>query len=549
RVPMWAAFAAPERVSRVAVVEPPDGQTPGRSRTFGELEADTAALAAGLADLGVEPGDRVALLVPPGIALATVLYACWRRGAVPVLADAGLGARGITQALRAAAPAFIVGIPRALAAARALRWPGRLIATADTPAAVRSALGAETDLQELIERGRELPATATPAPDADAAIAFTSGATGPSKGVVYTHRQLEAQREAIRSTYDIDDADRLVAAFAPFALYGPALGITCVVPDMDVTAPGTLTAPALAAAVDAVEATLVFASPAALRNVVATADDVADEHRPALAGVRLLLSAGAPVPAELLRAATGLLPAAVPHTPYGMTEALPVADIDLATIESAAAGAPVRDGVCVGRPIAGVEVAVRELDAHGVPDGDRTDQPGVTGELLVRAAHVKDRYDRRWVAQRASARDIGWHRTGDVGHLDVDGRLWVEGRLAHVITTATGVVTPVGVERAVETGVDHLTMAAAVGVGPVGTQQLVVVVQTDPLAPKAQLAPASLAAAVRRAVTEAGITTPVASVLVAPTLPVDIRHQSKIDRGRLATWASDILAGGRIGAP
>lgn len=544
RRPLWSALTDASRADRLAVLEPADGDDAVR-RTFGELHDDVEALAHGLQGAGVTAGARVALLIPPGVELATVLYACWRLGATPVLADAGLGARGITSALQAAAPDHLVGIPRALAAARALRWPGRRIATADTPATVRRATSTSLGIDELLAAGREARAGGAdplpvPHPDADAAIAFTSGATGPSKGVVYTHRRLEAQREALRRTYRITDDDRLVAAFAPFALYGPALGITSIVPDMDVTAPGTLTARALAQAVDDVDATMVFASPAALRNVVATGDDVDDGHRPALKGVRLLLSAGAPVPAELLAAAGGLFPEAEPHTPYGMTEALPVADIALDDIVAAGVG----DGVCVGRPIDGVEVVVTPLDERGRATGAHTTTPGVTGELLVRAAHVRDRYDRRWVAQLASGRDVSWHRTGDVGHLDTDGRLWVEGRLAHVITTAEGVRTPVGIERTVETGVDHLHSAAAVGVGPAGNQQLVVVLQTDPPAPRAQLAPTTLLDAVRRVVDS-----PVAAVLVARTLPVDIRHQSKIDRARLSAWAGEILAGGRIGEP
>src|SRR5665809_41863 len=120
--------------------------------------------------------------------------------------------------------------------------------------------------------GRDRIASAhSPDPDEEAAVLFTSGATGPAKGVVYTLAQLSAQIEAVRSTYRLTEADRLVAAFAPFALYGPALGVGAVVPDMTVTAPGTLTAAALADAADAIDATVVFASPAALRNVVATA--------------------------------------------------------------------------------------------------------------------------------------------------------------------------------------------------------------------------------------------------------------------------------------
>jgi acyl-coenzyme A synthetase/AMP-(fatty) acid ligase len=161
----------------------------------------------------------------------------------------------------------------------------------------------------------------------------------------------------------------------------------------------------------------------------------------------------------------------------------------------------------------------------------------------VRAAHVKDRYDRLWATERASARTTGWHRTGDVGHLDDLGRLWVEGRLVHVVTGPEGPVTPVGVEQRVE-ALAGVTAAACVGVGPAGTQQVVVVVVPSSEGTPAGLAPADLAGAVR-----AAAAVPVAAVLVTPSLPVDIRHASKVDRAAVARWADRVLAGGRIGRP
>src|SRR6185437_7617621 len=113
---------------------------------------------------------------------------------------------------------------------------------------------------------------------------------------------------------------------------------TSVTPDMDVTAPKTLTAAALADAAAAVDATAVFASPAALANVLVTADGLTDEHRVALSNVELLLSAGAPIPEPLLAKVQSLMPAATLHTPYGMTEALPVTDISLDGIRAAGSG-------------------------------------------------------------------------------------------------------------------------------------------------------------------------------------------------------------------
>jgi acyl-coenzyme A synthetase/AMP-(fatty) acid ligase len=296
-----------------------------------------------------------------------------------------------------------------------------------------------------------------------------------------------------------------------------------------VTAPGTLTAAALADAVAAVDATVVFASPAALRNVVDTFErsrkrsrehqrSRSREQQPLepLEGVTLLISAGAPVPAALLRQARALLPKAQAHTPYGMTEVLPVTDVTLEEIEEAGTG----EGICVGRPLPGVRVAV---------DGE-------TGEIMVAAEHAKDRYDALWLTEDASSHrtaEAGWHRTGDVGHLDQSGRLWVEGRLVHVIDTAAGRLTPVGIEQRVET-LPGVGRAAAVGVGPRGTQQLVVVAETGTTG----LASVELLDAVRRVAGH-----PVAAVLTIRALPTDIRHNSKIDRREVARWATRMLAG------
>lgn len=519
---------------RVAIAETTGG---GRAIDFADLADEIARTARGLAGAGVRPGDRVALMVPPGIDLAVSLFACWRAGAVIVLVDSGLGPRGMSAAIGSAHPAHLIGIPRALAAARALRWPGRPICTTELGGAARRALGVAADLPELRRAGGDLP----PPPSSSdvAAVVFTSGATGPSKGVVYTHRQLEAQRDALVARYGITHADRLVAAFAPFALYGPAIGISSVVPDMDVAAPATLTAAALGDAAVAIDATMVFASPAALANVVRTAGDLTDAHRRAFGSVRLLLSAGAPVRPALLRAAAELFPNAVARTPYGMTECLPVADIDLAGIESATGG----DGVCVGHPLPGVDVQVRPLDGRGRPGGDLTADPGVVGEVVVRAPHARAGYDRLWHTQSLASRPPGWHATGDVGHLDEQGRLWIGGRLGHVITTAAGPVTPVRPEQAIES-VPGVAAAAVVGVGPEGDQRPVAVIERDEPTRRSRLADLALADRARAA---AGIE--LVAVFEVPALPVDRRHNSKIDRTRVAAWAEHALAGGRLGRP
>ncbi|QNE45199.1 alpha/beta fold hydrolase [Frigoribacterium sp. NBH87] len=524
------------------------------------LSRRVTEIALGLRKHGVRPGDRVSLLVQPGADLTAVLYACVRLGAVVVVADAGLGVQGLTRAVRGSWPDHVIGQLPGLTAARALGWPGRVVSTQRLSPVVAAALGVETSLPEIAALGRragralaELPPA--PAADAPAAILFTSGSTGPAKGVVYTHGQLTALRDALADQYGVGPGTGLVAGFAPFALLGPALGATSVTPDMDVTSPRTLTARAVAAAAAAVDATVVFLSPAALTNVVATADALDARDRAALAGVETFLSAGAPVSERLLAAAGELMPGATPHTPYGMTEGLLMTDVTLDGVRAAAVD-PAANGVCVGVPAATTRVLIAPLDDRGRASDTASDAPGVTGEIVVSAPHLKRGYDRLWLTDRASVRGVPgaaagaserWHRTGDVGHLDDRGRLWVEGRLPHVLTTASGPLTPVAAEQAVEALAD-VARAAVVGVGPAGTQQVVVVVETAARSRRPGLAAAPLAAAVREAV-HAAVGHRVAAVLVVPDLPTDVRHNSKIDRARLASWAGSVLSGGRMVRP
>jgi acyl-CoA synthetase (AMP-forming)/AMP-acid ligase II/pimeloyl-ACP methyl ester carboxylesterase len=535
RPPVWAALderaaATPEAPAFV------DGASLAVT-SMGELQRMVHGVAGGLADLGVRPGDRVALLVPPSVELVACVYGVWRAGGVTVIADRGLGIGGLGRAVRAADVQWVIGPRPALAAARALRWaPGaRRIAVEPSPVQ-----GAVTTFADLVAGSHPLPPE--PSLDDPAAVLFTSGATGPAKGVRYRHGQLAAQRDALAATYGITTDDRLVAAFAPFALYGPALGIASTIPDVDVAKPGTLTAAALRTAISSVDATIVFASPAALANVVRTATPgTTFEH------IRLALSAGAPVPVATLEAIARLMPGTELHTPYGMTECLPVADVSLTEIHRALDADDPVGGVCVGHPVPGASVRIAPLGFDAVAPLGAPEPVGRTGEVLVHTPWVSDGYDGLWRTQR-DARPIDadgrtWHRSGDVGHLDAEGRLWIEGRSVHVVHTDRGPLTPVPVEVGVER-LPGVSRCAAVGVGPAGCQVLVVVIDGVPDGGDEGLVADDLAAAVRGVVEH-----PVAAVLQVDGLPVDIRHNTKIDRALVARWAGSVLSGSRTRRP
>lgn len=589
--PMLAALTERADDASTAVVDMDpkgDGTSVSVTLTWAELNQQVNAAATRLHALGVRPGDRVNLMVPPGARLTTLIYACMKLGAVIVVADTGLGIPGLTRALKGANPSFLVGIPAALSAARTLMWPGVRISVEPLGSVQEKLLGVAGSVFTAPAAdgtpGAPVPTPTvvefpSPVPDADAAVLYTSGSTGPAKGVVYTQRQLAGMRDAIANTYGFTPGSGLVAGFAPFALLGPALGATSVTPTMDVTRPKTLTASALASAAAAIDASVVFASPAALVNVVATADGLNAEQRAALAKVQTVLSAGAPIPVPLLEALSALVPNASLHTPYGMTEGLPVTDVSFEMIRQAIAeGTPnaagevldpfARDGVCVGFAVYGAAVAIAPLLQDGSVADEMTHEPGVTGEILVSAPHVKDRYDTLWVTEEQSISTPGWHHTGDVGHLDASGRLWVEGRLAHVLLTSQGVLTPVAAEQSAES-LPEVRRAALVAVGPAGTAAPVLVVEASantavlearqsasafkralldrvpgvgrfPIAEG--VAPFELSQLVRRKVAEdTGVE--VAAVLVVHEHPTDIRHNSKIDRPALGEWAAKVLAG------
>lgn len=510
---LWSRIADHSNGHKIAIH---DGAT-NRALTFSELDSRVASWAQELTRRGITKGDRVAILIPPSIDLIAVVYACWRIGAVTVIADRGLGLGGLGRAVRSSRVRYVIGVRSALAATRLLRW------------APRAHLITLKSLQQsaLDQTLADVTMTA-PAMTDMAAILFTSGATGPAKGVRYTHGQLCAQRDALQRVYGITGQDRFVAAFAPFALFGPALGITTGLADMDVTAPATLTATALDSACQAIGATMVFASPAALANVLRSVDSKLE----ALSTVRLVMSAGAPVPIDTLRGMKQLCPQAEFHTPYGMTEVLPVADLSLEQREKIGSGR----GVCVGRAVEGCKIEIVAVIENGGPQ-----QVGATGEVAVSAPWMSLGYHGLWQTQekaRFQHHEMVWHRTGDIGHIDTDENLWIEGRLVHVIHTSEGLVTPVPLEVACES-LSNVERAAAVGIGKHGVQQIVIVVEVgrrpdgpadDALAReiRAQLAP-----------------TRVAAVWTVKKLPVDIRHNSKIDRTALGEMIDKKLSGSR----
>jgi acyl-coenzyme A synthetase/AMP-(fatty) acid ligase/pimeloyl-ACP methyl ester carboxylesterase len=478
------------------------------SVSWSALAQGSADIARVLVELGFAPGDRVAMLVPPGADLLTAAYGVWLAGGVLVVADSGLGPKGLRSVLRASGATWTFGTPKTLAAARALRWtPGaRFICTSRFPGAINVAgTSAPADLALPIIQ-----------PEFDAAIVHTSGSTGPAKPVRYSHRALAAQRDVIRDSFTMTPDRGFVTSFAPFVLLGPALGVPCVLPDIDVTKPVDLDFERFAQVCESSPIDVAWLSPASARTIVETAAGRTVK-------LRLVMLAGAPISPELA-SAIGAVTGADVRSPWGMTEAMPLTD-------GVGAAVAVEAGTNTGRPLRGAEIVVLALD----PDDLGPRPAGQWGELAVRAPWMFDGYEHQWRTEHRSEIVLGgrrFHRTGDLGLFDTNGDLHQLGRVQHALSIPDRTIPSVLIEQPIATELTR--QVAAVGIGPVGTQVIALVVKAPG---KLRLADSEITARVR-AISEFDI-----AAVLEGELPVDIRHQSKVKLDVLALRASEFLAG------
>lgn len=507
--------------------------------SFAELDRHSDRLAAALHRLGAVPGSRLALFVPAGPPFVVCVFGLLKAGAMAVLIDPGMGRRTLLHCLAEARIDGLIGVSTAHAVRVFLRrrWPSsRLHITVGR----RWFWGGPTYRQILNEpwpgpQARDLPA------DAPAAMIFTSGSTGPPKGVLYQQRTFLHQVQALRRVYGMQPGEVDLACFPLFGLFNAALGLTTVFPPMDFSRPATADPAELVAAIEHWQCNQAFASPAVWERVVA----YCLERRLVLNSLRRVASAGAPVSPRLLENLTRCLPPhAQIHTPYGATEALPVANITAREVlgETATAYRHGR-GTCVGCRFPELEWKVIRQTDHPLPTLDQAEVLGTgeIGELIVSGPGVTRTYltgeGHNELAKIYHAGDV-WHRMGDVGYLDVQDRFWYCGRMAHRVDTARG---PLYTEccEAIVNQHPSIRRSALVGVGQRGEQVPVIVAEPWPEAfPRGREARSRLVHELRSLLAAHELTSSIVAVLLHPSLPVDTRHNAKIFREQVARWAA-----------
>lgn len=498
--------------------------------TFRALDAAADAHARGFASQGVQPGDRTLLAVRPGVGFYALVFGLVRCGAVPVFIDPGMGPKAMLGCIQAIEPVAVVAAPAA-DLVRRLR-----------PAAFRSVRRVFVDGFTLpgATRLSRVPVAEGPMPevpvnpDADAVIVFTSGSTGPAKGVAMTHRCMTARVRYVQEMLGLESGSTISETLLVYTVLEVCMGMTVVVPPMNLAKPATVDPDVVLATFSRFSPRIASASPVVWQRTVHRAQARGEK----VTGLDKLLTTAAPIPVDLHRRIAAVFGDHTElFTPYGATEALPVAAIGTHEILSDTGARTARgEGTCVGKLAPGIEVRVLE-----VVDGPinpmrsaRQAAPGSIGEIVVRGEAASPGYRAAPGADEAAKiPDEGgtWHRMGDLGWLDDMGRLWFCGRVSHRLRTAGGMV-PSDVVEGVFDGHPGVARTALVGIGQPGHEQAVLCVE---LSPGATFGPDAERALLERA-TGTRWEGLVQRVLVHPGFPTDARHNSKIRREVLRAW-------------
>ncbi|HNH49190.1 MAG TPA: AMP-binding protein, partial [Myxococcota bacterium] len=330
-------------------VEPEPGSR-WRRLSFAELDAYSDRIAAGLLRSGIRRGDRCLLMVRAGVELIAITFALFKAGIVPVLIDPGMGRANFLRSVERSKPTAFVGIPLAQFARVLFPAPFRSV-THPVTVGTRWLWGGHSFAKIIQDTPAFTPVDSSA--DEVAAVLFTSGSTGPAKGVIYTHGMFDAQVQALKRVFDFQPGEVDLAAFPLFSLFDCALNMTSVIPDLDPAKPGKCNPAKVAEAARVWKCTSASGSPAIWRRVFPWCAG----QKTQLPHMKRLMTFGAPIPPDLIEVARSVMPNGDVYTPYGATESLPVScmrgqDVLAETAEKTRSGA----GTCVGRP--DLEVAI-----------------------------------------------------------------------------------------------------------------------------------------------------------------------------------------------
>ena len=579
-----AAITTPKALA-VAVQKSQRGQLNYREIDFEALHQQSDAIAYALNAYGLKSGMKTVLMVTPSIEFFALTFALFKAGIIPILVDPGMGIKNLKQCFVESTPDAFIGIPKAHIARKLFGWGKTSVKKLLTVTEAGSGYiaGASADMFACLIGGMSLTALLKRYPvkkgqafemvklsdDDMSAILFTSGSTGTPKGVVYSHKMFEAQITALKEDYAIAPGERDLATFPLFSLFGPALGMASIVPDMDASKPITANPDYIFAAIEKYQCTNLFANPA-LIEVLGQAGvpelsankalvkplvlEVVKEIAKAqvkLPSLKRVISAGAPATLPSIERFTQLLSDNVPVlTSYGATESLPLTKISSADLLATSHITDNGGGICVGSAVNGVEISIIAISEVVIAAwSDELALPANTiGEIVVKGDMVSHQYYHRDLATAQAKISDGnsvRHRMGDLGYLDEAGLLWMCGRKSHRVETGTGskrkTLFSIPCERIFNT---HSAVKRTALVAVIIYQKsvpLLCIELTDEAKQDENFDESALFSALKGLALAHKQTAAISHFLIHEDFPVDIRHNAKIFREKLAVWAQDEL--------
>ncbi|TXD33806.1 AMP-binding protein [Lujinxingia vulgaris] len=526
---------AHEEPERVAIIEPSGRDGQGRRTyarfTYKTLSEDAESVAVGLRELGIAEKTRTVFMAPPSYEACVVYVALTRVGATVIMIDPAVGLRNVGERLRRLQPTAFVGVGLAHVARLIFGWGPRFLKKSIVVGPGPGFPGART-VASLRRARPERPQLASVGPDDPMTVLYTTGSTGPAKPALYTHRNFCGVLRIAHQSWGFAGREGLpvdMAVFPAFFMIGLSAKGTVVVPPIQfVREPPAKTDPApLVEVINDCQVRSLFASPIILENMARHAEG----NALTMPSLEVIIGGGAPITGPVMGALTRVMPNGEVFANYGATEALPsTAHSARETLAETWEKTECGHGICVGRPFEGVELRVVAI-ADGSAEEAQDVPPGEIGEVLVKSPHISARYMDD--PESTHKNKIGpWHRLGDAGYLDGQGRLWVVGRVGHRVRGEQGPLFPLLCEP-IFNAEPRVKRCGLVGVPGLTHDQPVLCVEAHPGADHSELRQTLLQLA-----SDHEVSREIRDVLFIDRLPVDPRHNSKIDRPKLGRWAA-----------
>lgn len=533
----------PNKIALYYPIKITAGKVVYRQLTYREIDEESDRAAYALQQANFRPGEKAVFMVKVGPELFVQVFALFKLGVIPVVVDPGMGIRRMLHCYHSVASENFVGIP----VATLVRWLApRMFASIRSAVTVfRGKIWGQNRLLKNVDVGQPFPIFEGVA-DSPALISFTTGSTGPAKAVECTQLMAQSMMEEMQSHAGITEKDVQLLTVPFFGVLGMMMGNTCVLPSMDPTRPADIVPEYLIQAIEDYKVTCMFASPSLLNAL----GRYGEKQNTKLETLRMVSCGGAPMTLGTMHLFRKMLAKEANfETTWGATEGLPLTSINIDTLlDDTKAGMESGMGVCIGHPVGRVKVRIMRLVDGPIKNwSDDLDQrEGEVGELIVQGPNISPRYHRDEKSDRENKIQDGdriWHRTGDLGWRDEQGRIWFCGRKSHQIKLSEQNVTLYSVqgEGVVNShpAVYRSALVCAKDMSKGGENYPVICVELVP--DSAQQDQDAIRDQILSLLAKHEATKFVKDVLFHPAFPVDIRHNAKIERHVLGEWATRVL--------